>query len=271
MSRTNGTVYAVPGPGQVDAFCTFCTRDVVIAEGTMACPHCGQDVNPLSLPTVPDATRAAVVALPSVQMAPVAPKPVEAPARLTQPPSAPKSPPRPVTLPNLPGVLEWFGRAASVDELLAEHERSLTARIGRIRAEIDNVKRTRYLLAQLDERIEVPELDDQAPAVVTEIAVETLAIEAPAPQARVAEPEPSSLAPRSAAIATVPIGEVAARVNGHETGPKRWAREWDACRNCGTSDRTTPGTRHNSFGRCASCDSYWREHKKLEERPVSRD
>lgn len=40
-------------PGQVDAYCIPCHRDVVIPDGSLACPHCGRDVEPTSLASTP--------------------------------------------------------------------------------------------------------------------------------------------------------------------------------------------------------------------------
>lgn len=63
--------------GKVDAHCIPCHRDVVIPEGSLACPHCGRDVEPTSLartpkPETPEAVPAGVVqsiALPDIRQA----------------------------------------------------------------------------------------------------------------------------------------------------------------------------------------------------------
>lgn len=45
---------------------------------------------------------------------------------------------------------------------------------------------------------------------------------------------------------------------------KRWSRNYDACRICGTTS-----VRHNSKGRCVTCQNYWQRNGR--ERPVNKE
>jgi len=47
------------------------------------------------------------------------------------------------------------------------------------------------------------------------------------------------------------------RSAAHTDGEKRWARQHDACRDCGSTE-----FKHAARGRCTSCDAKWRQNGK---------
>jgi hypothetical protein len=106
--------------GHVDALCLGCRpnggRAVVIPEGATACPDCGQDIEPLSLPSVPGQHRQ-----PSVQMAPTADDKPPAPLEL-------------IVLPDwIDGARSWHAATVKLAGKLAIEEAVLVGELRRVR------------------------------------------------------------------------------------------------------------------------------------------
>lgn len=95
--------------GKVDAHCIPCHRDVVIPEGSLACPHCGRDVEPTSLARLPQEHRARAAA-------------------------EPKPPAEPITLPDwVDGAKKWRADTVKLSERMAKEEAELVADLRRVR------------------------------------------------------------------------------------------------------------------------------------------
>lgn len=118
-------------PGHVDALCLTCRPNgglaVVIPEGTTTCPHCGQEVHPLSLPHMP----------------PEHGKNGAAPV-----PTTPAATPEVIVLPDwIDGATSWHAATVQLVETLGVEE-------GQIAAELRRVRSLRKLLTAVLDRIE---------------------------------------------------------------------------------------------------------------------
>lgn len=60
-------------PDMVDGFCTACKREVLVGP-SLQCPHCGDEVDPLSLPVVPEAAKTVAASKPTTGRAAVLPR-----------------------------------------------------------------------------------------------------------------------------------------------------------------------------------------------------
>lgn len=245
--RSNGTLRLALPPGHVDAYCLVCRTDVAIPEGTLKCPNGEHDVEPTSLAHMPKPATAAasVIAIaPELQAAmddgllgqQSAPRPLAVAA-----PKAEKAPPEPVVLPD--SAFGWYADTMRLRGDLLDEEIQLTERLKRVRS-------TRKRLDVVLGLFVAPQTEETAPDPALPIAVEVVTDPAP----------PSVEAPRWA-IRTVARDEGMARIKG---ATKRWATDFDACTNCGTTDRN-----HGGKGRCTACYAYWKATGQ--ERPLSLD
>jgi hypothetical protein len=140
-------------PGHVDAYCTTCKRDVVIPKESRVCRSCGQEVHPLSLPSVPHEPRTGTA------MAHMATEP---PAQIVSVLSAPPSKSEPsngrtaseppaerIVLPEwIDGVREWHAATRRMARQLADEEAQIVGELKRVRG-------LRKLLDAVLERVEM--------------------------------------------------------------------------------------------------------------------
>ena len=161
-------------PDLVDAFCTACKREVLVGP-TLACPDCGQEVEPTSLAVMPKRVQ--------VEQ----PKPAQ----------------RAAVLPRMKASVQLDGALDAVIVALEDEERAAQTAY---EAAKERYRTARQALA-----------DARQLRGLVKVAGEPVA---------------------SASRAT------AAPAEG-----KRWARQFDACVTCGTTER-----KHASKGRCTRCN-----------------
>lgn len=152
-------------PGHVDALCLNCRPNggqlVTLPEGTTACPRCGLEVHPLSLPNVPTDYRKGVEFTPAddddeprAPLVRITPKPIEAAER--------PAPAKVIALPKIKEASVWDRATDALLEALEREEREAIAELDAVRARAREARTTANAVRQLRGLVTVP---DTAPTM----------------------------------------------------------------------------------------------------------
>ena len=230
-------------PKRQSAFCVACKIEVMVLLD-LACPRCGDQVDPLSLPRVPGSEDRPTVLVATVPERQAVQRETARPAEIARPPATEQAK---VALPSIDNVVQWY---ADTKRLYAR----LEADEARLVADLRGVRQMRKLLGTTLGLIEEPERQNVSPSNDVPVCEpETILPEAetmaPPPVVTAESPEPVRSTGRLALGPAHP--DYAPRPVTSGDG-KRWALEYAACVDCGKSDRP-----HMAKGRCRGCYGPW--------------
>lgn len=224
----------------VDAFCTTCRREVRVGP-SLACPHCGTQVHPLSLPVVPKSN--GVISATSSETV------SETATTLSQNGGGAQ-----VALPAIREATAW---AASTDALIVALEREeaeALAAYEAARKRVRDARRSAAAMRQLRGMVAV----EQARSALTPPKATR--------QGRKSRTVTVEASPVTNGKGSVRLGPehpsyVPETPGAQPAQPERpWSRQYAACINCGTTGRKSGTTAHAAKGRCFLCYAYHVKH-----------
>lgn len=216
--------------GRVDAFCTApsCKREVIVGPDLL-CPHCGFQVDPLSLPIVPPGGRGEIVESTARPLA----RPETRDSRKPE-----SGPAQQIEVPASREAAAWESATDKLIAALEAEEREATAALEAIRERVRKAKRAAAAMRQVRGLVTV---ERKAPA----LAAPKRARETTAP--------------------TTPTAEAQPAVPPSTSSERPWSRQFPACINCQSQEMRGKG-KHAAKGRCYLCYAYHVKHGV--ERPV---